>query len=380
MKISRSTAMRIVTDLSDIVGQQINMMDENGLIIASTDPDRLGMVHGGSLKVLEGKLSSLIIHSDDEYPGSRPGLNLPIEIDGKYIGVIGITGKYEAIEKHGRIIKKMTEILLLDDYLKEQQRMAKSIRDRYIHEWVFSPDAGRASSFAGRGLALDIDIHLPRRVLAMTVAKGLEDTVEAQILFDRIEKHLFGFFAPYVGSLVFSSGKNFICLLPERSDSELSYLVGQACAGVREKFDLGLAAGVDSSPASVGLVHDSYLRAQKALHASLSREDHPPVFYQDINIELFIHELSDGIKREYVEKIFRNVPSGEREKYVEILKALFSCDGSLQQTAEKLYIHKNTLQYKLNKLHQLTGLNPRSMEGSALYYFAIAFLDSMAQQ
>ena len=30
---------------------------------------------------------------------------------------------------------------------------------------------------------------------------------------------------------------------------------------------------------------------------------------------------------------------------------------------------KNTLQYKLNKLHQLTGLNPRSMEGSALYYF-----------
>ena len=97
MKISRSTAMRIVTDLSDIVGQQINMMDENGLIIASTDPDRLGMVHGGSLKVLEGKLTSLIIHSDDEYPGSRPGLNLPIEIDGKYIGVIGITGKYEAI-------------------------------------------------------------------------------------------------------------------------------------------------------------------------------------------------------------------------------------------------------------------------------------------
>ena len=65
---------------------------------------------------------------------------------------------------------------------------------------------------------------------------------------------------------------------------------------------------------------------------------------------------------------------------MEMLKALFACDGSLQQTSEKLYIHKNTLQYKLNKLHQLTGLNPRTMEGSALYYFAIAFLDSMAQQ
>jgi len=372
--------MRIVTDLSDIVGQQINMMDENGLIIASTDPDRLGMVHGGSVKVLEGKLNSLIIHSDDEYPGSRPGLNLPIEIDGKYIGVIGITGKYEAIEKHGRIIKKMTEILLLDDYLKEQQRMEKSIRDRYIHEWVFSPEVGRTASFASRGLALDIDIHLPRRVMAMSVARELEDTVEAQILFDRIEKHLGSFFSAYPGSLVSSSGKSFICLLPERPDGELAYLVRQACAGVREKFGAALAAGLDSAPASGAAVHESYLHAQKALHGSLGREGNPPVFYHDINIEIFIQELSDNIKEEYVEKIFRNVSGEEREKYVEILKTLFVCDGSLQQTAEKLFIHKNTLQYKLNKLHQLTGINPRTMEGSALYYFAIAFIENMDQK
>lgn len=376
MKISRSTAMRIVTDLSDIVGQQINMMDENGLIIASTDPERLGMVHGGSRKVLEEKLSSLIIHSDDEYPGSRPGLNLPIEIDGKYIGVIGITGQYEAIEKHGRIIKKMTEILLLDDYLKEQQRMAKSIRDRYIHEWVFDPEGARAPSFASRGQAMDIDIHLPRRVLAMNVVRELEDTVEAQILFDRIEKHLGSAFGVNPGSLVFSSGRNFIALIPERPDSELVYQVSRACAGVKEKFEVELAAGLDSSPASGAGIHESYLHVQKALQGSLVREGHPPVLYNDINIEIFIQELSDSIKGEYVAKIFRNVTGEEREKYVEILKVFFACNGSLQQTAERLFIHKNTLQYKLNKLHQTTGINPRTMEGSALYYFAIAFLES----
>lgn len=380
MKISRSTAMRIVTDLSDIVGQQINMMDENGLIIASTDPDRLGMVHGGSLRVLEGKLSSLIIHSDDEYPGSRPGLNLPIEIDGKYIGVIGITGKYEAIEKHGRIIKKMTEILLLDDYMKEQKRMEKSIRDRYIHEWVFSPEAARSPSFAGRGLALDIDIHLPRRALVLSIARDQEDTVEGQMLFDRVEKYLAECFTPYSGSLVSSSGKHFICLLPERSDSELSYAVGRACAGAGEKFGVELASGLDSAPASGTGVHESYLHARKALQGSLSRAGYPPVFYHEVNIEIFIQELSNTIKEEYVSKIFRNVPQEEWGKYVELLKVFFACDGSLQQAAEKLFIHKNTLQYKLNKLHQLTGINPRTMEGSALYYFAIAFLDSMAQQ
>ena len=38
MEISRSTAMRIVTELSEIISQKVNLMDEKGMIIASTDP------------------------------------------------------------------------------------------------------------------------------------------------------------------------------------------------------------------------------------------------------------------------------------------------------------------------------------------------------
>ena len=37
MHISSATAMRIVTDLSDIIRQKVNLMDENGVVIASTD-------------------------------------------------------------------------------------------------------------------------------------------------------------------------------------------------------------------------------------------------------------------------------------------------------------------------------------------------------
>lgn len=47
MKISRTTAMRIVSELSDIIQQKINMMDGNGIIIASTDEARVGTYHGG---------------------------------------------------------------------------------------------------------------------------------------------------------------------------------------------------------------------------------------------------------------------------------------------------------------------------------------------
>ena len=47
MKISSESAQSIVMEIGNIVGQNINMMDEKGYIIASTDPERVGAFHEG---------------------------------------------------------------------------------------------------------------------------------------------------------------------------------------------------------------------------------------------------------------------------------------------------------------------------------------------
>ena len=207
MHISSATAMRIVTDLSDIIRQKVNLMDENGVVIASTDEKRIGTVHEGSRQLIENHLEVLIINSDDEYPGSRQGVNFPVEMDGKYIGAIGITGDYEVIKEHGRIIKKMTEILLLDDYLKEQKRLEKSLRTGYIQEWVLDPAAARQEAFVRRGLSLGIDIRLSRRAVLLLPLTDMDDTLESQRLLDRIEKTLRKSISSYPDALVIPSGK-----------------------------------------------------------------------------------------------------------------------------------------------------------------------------
>jgi len=48
-------------------------------------------------------------------------------------------------------------------------------------------------------------------------------------------------------------------------------------------------------------------------------------------------------------------------------------EGSITLTAQKLFIHKNTLQYKLKKLKEKTGYDPRSIRYSSLYYNAMYF-------
>jgi carbohydrate diacid regulator len=46
-------------------------------------------------------------------------------------------------------------------------------------------------------------------------------------------------------------------------------------------------------------------------------------------------------------------------------------NGSLNKTSEQLFIHKNTLQYRLNRIEQTTGLNPRNLEDLIKLYIAI---------
>ena len=49
MYISRETAQEIVEEIGGEIGAHINLMDERGYIIASTDASRIGNLHGKRL-------------------------------------------------------------------------------------------------------------------------------------------------------------------------------------------------------------------------------------------------------------------------------------------------------------------------------------------
>ena len=48
MVLELNIARRVVSELHDAIRQPINLMDENGRIIASTDASRIGTVHSAA--------------------------------------------------------------------------------------------------------------------------------------------------------------------------------------------------------------------------------------------------------------------------------------------------------------------------------------------
>ena len=54
-----------------------------------------------------------------------------------------------------------------------------------------------------------------------------------------------------------------------------------------------------------------------------------------------------------------------------MLRVYFENDMSLKEASETLFIHKNTMQYQLDKIAKKTGYNPRRFRDAAALYMGL---------
>ena len=119
---------QIVEELSTLIDQSVLVTDRTGFIIASTDPQRLNTFHeGASISIKSLKQLHMTEEMSKTLKGVRPGMVMPIVIEEKAIGVIGITGTPKTVEKYAKLVRKVVE-LFVTDFLSRQQR-ERSVRE-----------------------------------------------------------------------------------------------------------------------------------------------------------------------------------------------------------------------------------------------------------
>ena len=93
-------ASEIVELVSAILpNRTVNIMNTDGIIIASTEKERIGTFHkGAQLAAARGEMISITDETVAMYPGAKKGCNAPLVVNGSIIGVIGIFGNPEEIK------------------------------------------------------------------------------------------------------------------------------------------------------------------------------------------------------------------------------------------------------------------------------------------
>jgi carbohydrate diacid regulator len=371
MNISKHIALRIVSDISEIINQHVNMMDNEGIIIASTNRDRIGTYHAGAYKVISEQIEELVISNDKEYEGARKGINLPVVLNGDIVGVIGVTGEYKEVKKYSQIIKRMTEILLLENYSTELLKLDEIIKQHFFDDWLLSNRSFYDQEFVERGRRLGIDVNIPRRILVVEIVDHAKytDNVKGQRIIDGVNK-IVRMIIEEIGSSVFIKiSSRMVCLIAEEGDTKMFSTAEKIKINVKKIHNLDVLIGIDSFDR---MVNHSFIKAKKALRAA-KKFLNGICSYNEITLETFIDEISQESKQEFVRHIFNGYSNEEIKNWMAMLRVYFNTNGSLGRTASEFLIHKNTLQYHLKKLSERTGRDPRKITDAALYYLAYQF-------
>ena len=175
MLINHENSQKIAERIGGILHRNVNIMDEEGRIVASTDPTRIGALHEAACKLIEQNIPEMDVYSIDQMTGSREGINLPLQIDGKTIGVIGVTGNPDELRDIGLVITEMAEILFSETLQTLRQQSISRQRRHFLEQLLFSTPTAPSESFERRGRALGVPLHHIRSVGVLSIDAELQD-------------------------------------------------------------------------------------------------------------------------------------------------------------------------------------------------------------
>lgn len=362
MNIDPDLAQTIVDSMKEIINQDLNFFSLEGKIIASTNRDRIGSFHEGAKKVIETK-ENLIVENEDEYYGAKKGINIPIFLEDNLAGVIGITGEKEEVEQYGKIIKQMTEILIKENLIKTIS-FNKRNNYRLLFNELFINKYPRKDIIDSLARLLDITIDIPRIVVVGKISYDDSQTFdsESEYLYSILDNIM-----TYNPENFFTLNSQYIYLVFALTETQnyktILLLLKNIIRLIKEESKLKIIFGIGTKASSISTLKESYKHAYQALEWSNYFSMKEIESYDTINIGQILLNTPVNVVQEYFKDIFKEMTEEQILEYMEIMDIYQQCNGSIYKCADQLFIHKNTLQYKLNKLDKLTGYSPRELHG-----------------
>lgn len=136
MKLNRAIAERIVQRTMQIIPNSVNVMDEDGIIIASGDHSRIGQRHTGAVIALR---KNQAVEIDENlakkwHDEVKAGINLPLGYLDSTIGVIGISGEPAQVRQYAQLVKMAAELIMQQAFELEQERWQRRYREEFARE------------------------------------------------------------------------------------------------------------------------------------------------------------------------------------------------------------------------------------------------------
>ena len=100
--------------------------------------------------------------------------------------------------------------------------------------------------------------------------------------------------------------------------------------------------------------------------------------YNTLGIGRLIYQLPINLCRIFMKEIFgENIPDDLDDEVLTTVNKFFDNDLNVSETSRQLYVHRNTLVYRIEKLHQSTGLDIRKFDDALTFKIALMVVNYM---
>lgn len=143
---------------------ELYIMDTNGIIIASSSPERIRTFHQGAYKVVQTKEIVQIRPEDlKSYPGAREGYNVPIYYKSKLVGVVGIYGEPEDVIETANLLKLYVTQFFEQNAINIHKRSKLEIRKQFLNMLTSTLDFSE-EEYRSVGDSISVYLSMPCRV------------------------------------------------------------------------------------------------------------------------------------------------------------------------------------------------------------------------
>ncbi len=342
-------AKELVEVTSSLVGgRTVNIMNTDGIIVASTEKNRIGTFHQGALEaVRSGKLVSIRSDQLNQYPGAREGLNMPLRVGGSTIGVVGLRGEPSEIQ----YLAKLLEVYAAKYYQLEaiaRPRLAESeLRSRLLC-FLLMPARDSISQAQSLMDSMKLRLEFP---LTVAVISFLDDVhvMEQEHLIDFLSAHHLLKTEQDVWGMV----NDRLILLGKEGGISWQRLKETDSLAFFDHCRLSI-----SDPClSIWDIHKGYEQAS-ALDR-MSRMPFNDMGQLSTRCDYLLYTTSTSCE-EFMEGLYHKLTSVFHEPELTAIlvtaQSYYDCSRSVSQAANALFIHKNTLQYRIRRLLEILEL------------------------
>jgi carbohydrate diacid regulator len=154
-------AQNIVNKMMKDIPYTINIMDKTGVIIGSGNKERIGTLHHGAMAAIKQK-KIVEIKKDEEFV--KKGINLPIELNGAIVGVVGISGEVQETRPFANLVKSAVILLIEQSVSLETENLEKNLKQEFFN-LITDPDTTYTKELTKQALAYGIKVNKPSQIV-----------------------------------------------------------------------------------------------------------------------------------------------------------------------------------------------------------------------